>query len=50
MWHRHGQEGATSSEYALMAGLIAVVIAVSVGLLGEATIGLFERFTTGMRW
>jgi Flp pilus assembly pilin Flp len=44
---RHGRparpdRGATSVEYALMAGLIAVVIVVSVALFGQNTIGLFN--------
>ena len=34
--------GATSVEYALMVGLIAVVIVVSVALFGQNTIGLFN--------
>jgi pilus assembly protein Flp/PilA len=34
--------GATSVEYALMVGLIAVVIVASVTLFGQNTIGLFN--------
>lgn len=36
-----GETGATSVEYALMASLIAAVIAVAVGALGQAVLGLF---------
>ena len=38
---RH-DHGATAVEYALMAGLIAVVIVVSVALFGQNTAGLFN--------
>lgn len=37
------QEGATAIEYALLASLIAVVIAVTVGTVGAAVEGLFVR-------
>jgi pilus assembly protein Flp/PilA len=43
-------EGATSVEYALMAGLIAVAIAVSVGVLGQAVVDSFDSFATAMGW
>ena len=33
--------GATSVEYALMAGLVAAVIALAVGAFGQAVIALF---------
>lgn len=36
-------DGATAIEYALLASLIAVVIAVTVGTLGTAVNGLFTR-------
>ena len=35
------EDGATSVEYAAMAGLIAAVVAVSVGILGTVVNGLF---------
>ena len=39
---RRGDRGATSVEYALMAGLIALVIVVSVTLFGTNVITLFN--------
>jgi Flp pilus assembly pilin Flp len=39
---RRGDQGATAVEYALMAGLIAVVIVVSVTLFGRNVSGLFQ--------
>jgi pilus assembly protein Flp/PilA len=44
------REGATAVEYALMVGLIAVVIVVAVGLVGDALINVFEGFLTAMGW
>jgi Flp pilus assembly pilin Flp len=41
-----GEEGATASEYALMAGLIAVVIAVAVTAFGIAVDGTFLSLTS----
>ena len=38
--------GATAAEYALMVGLIAVVIVVAVAAFGGSVKGLFESFTT----
>ncbi len=35
--------GVTSIEYALVASLIAVAVAASIGLLGEAVKNLFSR-------
>jgi pilus assembly protein Flp/PilA len=35
--------GVTAIEYAIMASLIAVAIAASVGLLGQAVASLFSR-------
>ena len=43
-------EGATAVEYALMAGLIAVVIAVAVGLVGTNLTNLYESFLDEMGW
>ena len=40
-WAR-GDRGATAAEYALMVGLIAVVIAVAVTAFGLSVRGLFE--------
>ncbi|MDZ4856168.1 MAG: Flp family type IVb pilin [Nitrospirota bacterium] len=40
--------GATSVEYALMAGLIAVAIAASVGALGSSLIPIFTNAATGL--
>ena len=37
-----GDRGATAAEYALMVGLIAVVIAVAVTAFGTSVKGLFE--------
>jgi Flp pilus assembly pilin Flp len=47
---RRSDEGATSVEYALMASLIAVVIAFSVGTLGTAITAVFVDFATAMGW
>jgi Flp pilus assembly pilin Flp len=38
------EDGATAVEYALMAGLIAVVIATAVGAFGLAVSNLFQSF------
>ncbi len=38
---RTTDQGATAIEYALMASLVAVVVAVAVGLLGRSVVGLF---------
>lgn len=40
-----GEEGATASEYAIVAALIAVVIAVAVGALGITVRDLFQNPT-----
>ena len=39
--------GATAVEYALLASLIAAVIAVAVGVLGQALIPLFQAAVDG---
>ena len=39
--------GATAAEYALLASLIAAVVAVVVGTLGQAVIPLFESAASG---
>lgn len=41
------EAGTTAVEYALLAGLIAAVIAATVGVFGQAVNGLFDRFNTG---
>jgi pilus assembly protein Flp/PilA len=43
MLRRGEDEGVTAIEYALLAGLIAVVIAAAVGAAGTAVNGLFNR-------
>lgn len=45
---KHGDDGATAVEYAIMAGLIAVVIASSVGLFGQAVVRLFQQVPLGV--
>jgi pilus assembly protein Flp/PilA len=42
--------GATAVEYGLMVGLIALVIAGAVALVGTQVQGLFQSFLDGMRW
>jgi Flp pilus assembly pilin Flp len=43
-------DGAAAAEYALMAGLIAVVIAAALGLPGQSLTGAFENFLLQMGW
>jgi len=40
---RHGDRGAVSAEYALLAALIAVVIIASVVLLGNSVFDLYDE-------
>ncbi|MGC1273850.1 MAG: Flp family type IVb pilin [Planctomycetaceae bacterium] len=40
------EDGATAVEYAIMVGLIAVVVVTSVATLGLAVQGLFSAFNT----
>ena len=42
------ESGATSVEYALMAGLIAVVIAAAVQALGVSLIPIFDNAAAGI--
>jgi Flp pilus assembly pilin Flp len=42
--------GATAVEYALMAGLIAVVIAASVASVGQSLAAMFTGFIDAMGW
>lgn len=37
------EQGATLVEYALIVGLLSLVVAVVVGGLGQATVALYER-------
>lgn len=46
----HGEVGATSVEYGVMAALVAGAIATSVTAFGQTVITLFVRFTTRMGW
>jgi Flp pilus assembly pilin Flp len=46
--HRPNEEGATAVEYALMTGLIAVVIAAAIGTFGLGVNGLFQSLVTLM--
>ena len=38
-----GERGATATEYALIAALIAIVVLFAVTLLGSSTSGLYDR-------
>ena len=40
--HRDSEKGATAVEYALIVGLIAVVIIVAVAFLGDTISGIFS--------
>jgi Flp pilus assembly pilin Flp len=42
----HGDQGATSVEYALIASLIALVVIVGVALLGANVLGLYSESAT----
>ena len=42
--------GATAVEYAIMVGLIAIVIVVAVQLVGTNLNSLYEFFVTEMEW
>ena len=44
------QSGATAVEYAVIVSLIAMVIAATVALLGEAVTGVFENLMSEMGW
>ena len=39
---RDGERGATATEYALLVGLIAVVITVGIGAFGQSLLGYFN--------
>jgi pilus assembly protein Flp/PilA len=43
------EKGATAVEYGLMVALIAAAIILTVGLLGDELVLLFNEVTTGMQ-
>lgn len=43
-------DGATTSEYALLGGLIAVAIAATVGTVGDGLIAAFSDFLSRTGW
>ena len=43
------EKGATAVEYGLMVALIAAAIIITVGLLGDELVVLFNEVTTGMQ-
>ena len=45
-WLRDQQEGASAVEYAILIGLIAVVVIAAVTLLGPAIAGVFNNVTS----
>jgi len=47
---RGDQSGATAVEYAIVASLIALVIAATVALIGEAVTGVFDNLMSLMGW
>ena len=47
---RSEQDGATAVEYAILASLIAVAIAATVVLLGEAVTAAFQSLMSQMGW
>ena len=47
---RTDESGATAVEYAILASLIAVVIAATVALLGDAVTATFQELITQMGW
>ena len=46
---RDEEKGATAVEYGLMVALIAAAIILTVGLLGDELVSLFDEVTTGMQ-
>jgi pilus assembly protein Flp/PilA len=42
------KQGGTAIEYSLLASLIALVLIVSLQLVGSSLIGLFERVAAGL--
>ena len=49
-WFFHEEEGATAVEYAIMVGLIAIVIVIAVTVVGGSLNELFESVNTEMGW
>ena len=47
---RADESAATAVEYAIVTSLIALVIAATVALLGEAVAGVFENLMSEMGW
>ncbi len=45
---RKSEKGATAVEYGLMVALIAVAIIVTVGLVGDELVTLFEEVVEGL--
>ena len=43
------EKGATAVEYGLMVALIAAAIIITVGLLGDELVALFNEVTAGMQ-
>lgn len=43
---RRSERGATAAEYAVLLGFIVVVVAVGIGLFGQALEGLFESLVS----
>ena len=49
MFHaKNSERGATAVEYGLMVALIAAVIVVTVGLLGQKILGAFQTVNTAV--
>ena len=42
------EDGATAIEYAIIAGLISVVIIGAAGLLGDEIVAVFKKITDGL--
>ena len=43
-----GEQGATATEYALLVGVVVLVVAVGVGTFGTALAGWFGSLATGL--
>ncbi len=48
MLAKKDEKGATATEYALLVGLIAVVLFTAVGLFGNALVAFFGRLTAAV--
>lgn len=42
------EDGATAIEYAIIAGLISAVIIITVGLIGDEILSIFEEIKDGL--